>query len=531
VNAAAIAAALDQRKLDVLRYLLPAGRITGHEFCAGSLRGEEGKSLKVNINGKGCVWSDFATGDKGGDLLDLWAAVRCGGDIKAAMSESAEWLGVGGTASQTKAKPPGEPMQHPTLGKPVAFWAYYTADAKLIGYIARFNTPTKDDPRAKEFRTAQWRDGKWDWSKQFDKPRPLYRLPDLAANPSAPVLVVEGEKTAEAVHDIVPDYIGTTWPGGSGAVGQVDFAPLRGRDVVLWPDADERGFKAMATAAKLLAAIAGSVRMVEVPANAPPKWDIADRLPEGWSEDTIERLIAEARPVAVEHTAGTDDDLGVGEWDAGDDDYVIQPRGWLLGTSFCRGFISSLIADGAVGKTAVRYAQALAITSGRDITGEHVFVRGRVLIVTLEDDRNELRRRIHAAMLYHGITQAEIKGRLFLAAAGRKGWKLAVLDDNRAVVPSGLKDRLVATIKRRGIDLVILDPFVKTHACEESDNPQMDRVMDLLAEVAETHNIAVDTPHHTSKGPPEPGNASRGRGAGAIKCSPSGTVRQTGAIA
>ena len=113
MNAAAIAAALDQRKLDVLRYLLPAGRITGHEFCAGSLRGEEGKSLKVNINGKGCVWSDFATGDKGGDLLDLWAAVRCGGDIKAAMSESAEWLGVGGTASQTKAKPPGEPMQHP----------------------------------------------------------------------------------------------------------------------------------------------------------------------------------------------------------------------------------------------------------------------------------------------------------------------------------------------------------------------------------------------------------------------------------
>lgn len=46
-------------------------------------------------------------------------------------------------------------------------------------------------------------------------------------------------------------------------------------------------------------------------------------------------------------------------WDAGEDDRPIPPRGWLLGNSFCRRFVSSLIADGGVGKTAVRYAQYL----------------------------------------------------------------------------------------------------------------------------------------------------------------------------
>ena len=90
---------------------------------------------------------------------------------------------------------------------------------------------------------------------------------------------------------------------------------------------------------------------------------------------------------------------GLGEWDAGDDDEPIPPREWLLGTVFCRTFISSLLAEGGVGKTAVRIAQCLSLATGRPLTGERVFKRCRVLIVSLEDDRNELRRRVRAAML------------------------------------------------------------------------------------------------------------------------------------
>ena len=94
---------------------------------------------------------------------------------------------------------------------------------------------------------------------------------------------------------------------------------------------------------------------------------------------------------------------GLGEWDAGDDTELPPPRGWLLGNVFCRGFLSSLLADGGVGKTAVRYAQFLSLATGRALTGEHVFQRCRVLIVSLEDDDHELRRRILAARLHHNI--------------------------------------------------------------------------------------------------------------------------------
>ena len=41
--------------------------------------------------------------------------------------------------------------------------------------------------------------------------------------------------------------------------------------------------------------------------------------------------------------------------DAGDIDVTkIPPRGWLLGVSFCRKFISGLVAEGGGGKTAIR---------------------------------------------------------------------------------------------------------------------------------------------------------------------------------
>jgi len=56
--------------------LLPHGKRENHEWRAGSVDGDSGKSLGVHLAGsKAGVWQDFAAGH-GGDLLDLWAAVR-----------------------------------------------------------------------------------------------------------------------------------------------------------------------------------------------------------------------------------------------------------------------------------------------------------------------------------------------------------------------------------------------------------------------------------------------------------------------
>jgi hypothetical protein len=57
----------------------------------------------------------------------------------------------------------------------------------------------------------------------------------------------------------------------------------------------------------------------------------------------------------------------------------------------------------------------------------------------------------------------------------------------------------------------------RTHAVPENDNVLIDQVVQVLTNLATKHDIAIDTPHHTSKGPADPGNASRGRGASASK--------------
>jgi hypothetical protein len=207
---------------------------------------------------------------------------------------------------------------------------------------------------------------------------------------------------------------------------------------------------------------------------------------------------------------------GLGEWDAGDDVDPPPPRGWLLGNTFCRTFLSSVIGAGGSGKTALRYAQALSLATGRKLTDEHVFQRCRVLIVSLEDDANELRRRIRAARLHYKIPLSEVRGWLFLAAPGAKAGKLMTTDERRRAVIGKLGANLEATIIARKIDLVMLDPFVKSHSVEENLNSAIDGVAQMLTDLATKHNIAVDAPHHVRKGQMEAGDAEAGRGASAL---------------
>ena len=207
---------------------------------------------------------------------------------------------------------------------------------------------------------------------------------------------------------------------------------------------------------------------------------------------------------------------GLGECDAGDDTEPPPPRGWLLANTFSRKFISSLLADGGVGKTALRYVQYLSLVTGRSLTGEHVFQRARVLIISLEDDVEEVRRRIMAARLHHNISLSDVKGWLFYCAPGARVGKLMTTDRSGAH-RGRLAEYIEAVVIKRDIDLVAIDPFVKSHGVPENENSIIDDVMQILADLGNKHNIAIDVPHHISKGgTPEPGNANRGRGATAM---------------
>ena len=85
--------------------------------------------------------------------------------------------------------------------------------------------------------------------------RPLYGLHRLAANAASDVLIVEGEKAADAAKDLLPELIVTTWPNGAQSLLQVDWQPLTRRNIIIWPDNDAAG-NTPRTASSALARVA-----------------------------------------------------------------------------------------------------------------------------------------------------------------------------------------------------------------------------------------------------------------------------------
>jgi hypothetical protein len=203
--------------------------------------------------------------------------------------------------------------------------------------------------------------------------------------------------------------------------------------------------------------------------------------------------------------------------DAGDiDDETIEPREWVFGTRYCLGFISANIGNGGVGKTALGIVDGLSIAGGRSLTGEHLFRRENVLIVCLEDDKKEIKRRVKAAMQHHRIAPTEVKGRLFYCA--HKGEKMMARSPHGGDPVAGQLGSLIrAGTRRYGAKVVVVDPLVKAHALDENNNIDMDAVIDAFVALASEENIAIMLAHHTRKGPSDPGNADTGRGASAVK--------------
>jgi putative DNA primase/helicase len=212
-------------------------------------------------------------------------------------------------------------------------WAY-RFEGQLYGYVARFERIDSRGQLVKDTLPMTWcedtEDGRgghrWHW-KQWKEPRPLY-VPrgHLCEDPQGrPVVVVEGEKCAEAGHQLLGDEFDfVSWPGGCKVASMASWAWLMGRVVYLWPDCDAKrkaltraqreageeeaaqpllpapmqpGMRAMlGIGTELQAHQACTVHMVHIPAPGAVSdgWDIADAIAQGWDADKLRGVIRAA---------------------------------------------------------------------------------------------------------------------------------------------------------------------------------------------------------------------------------------------
>ncbi len=160
---------------------------------------------------------------------------------------------------------------HPKHGTPVARWCYRDVDGNTLGFICRWNEPGNTKKIILPQTFCRDPDGRREWRWQgFPAPRPLYGLDQLAQHPHAPVLIVEGEKAADAARELFSDMVVITWPHGAKSVSKADWRPLGERSVTIWPDADPEGQSAArAVARACVAAGTAEIRIVDLPSTLP----------------------------------------------------------------------------------------------------------------------------------------------------------------------------------------------------------------------------------------------------------------------
>lgn len=208
-----------------------------------------------------------------GSGMDLLMRLK-GWDFREAAKRVEQHLGLPPTLPPRSGRQPvaGDPVHAlapalpPTLPPTKGAEAHWVYSPEFI--VCRFP--------GKKIRPLTWDGSAWQWRAPKGA-RPLLYADKLRANPDAPVLVVEGEKTCDAAQLLFPKAVAITWSGGCKALGKSAWATLTGRKVILWPDNDAPGDQAMAELGQRLLKLPNTtVRIVANPTDAPEGWDLAD---------------------------------------------------------------------------------------------------------------------------------------------------------------------------------------------------------------------------------------------------------------
>ena len=301
-------------QLSTLIETYPEGIRRGNDFMLGSLRGERGQSLRINIdinspwflNGK-----DFESGDGVGGISKILKEGR-GWSIE----ETAEYFqdhlpqrfmpapeniikpnnpqNFQVTNTTAGFQQPEQKPVKPTIGPGTPFESEYTytdENGEVLVTVRKYfdKSETGDvildstgKPK-KQFR--QFMNGR----QGIPEPRPLYNIPNILTSDT--VIWVEGEKCADALSQL--GYAATCTIGGSGMLSEntaskFDFTPLRNKNVILWPDNDAAG-KRLAGIVEAQAKEAGakSTLMLQIPASKEEKWDAADAIEQEFNVDAF----------------------------------------------------------------------------------------------------------------------------------------------------------------------------------------------------------------------------------------------------
>jgi hypothetical protein len=370
--------------------------MNGHEFVVGNLNGTKGHSLSVGLkDGKIGVWSDFATGQKGGDLIELWQKARNLNFIDT-IKQIEDYLHL-----NTHTPPPKIlKTQKRELGRPTKTWHYKDTNNVIIATSTRYDYLDENGKPCKEFRPYDCIQKK----HTFPNSRPLYNIPGIKNEKH--VVLVEGEKCADALISLgIP---ATTAMGGALAPPQkTDWTAFAGKEVVIWPDNDETdpttginpGLVYAKNALEAIVKVGGRGIILDLPPTKPPKWDAADAVIEGFNVKEFVEAGFQALTACSPKPKVQLADWYLSRAYQGDP----PKREWLVNYTFPMAAVSIVAAAGGCGKSMLGLDLALKVSFDYkpglldpypEAFGNSVMQSGTAVVLSAEDDRDEVMRRI-----------------------------------------------------------------------------------------------------------------------------------------
>lgn len=165
-----------------------------------------------------------------------------------------------------------------------SIYEYKDKEGKLIGYCVRIsNNESKSVLPISYCKLGAKNSWRVKGFLSEDSSKPIYGLEKLSSSDS-PILIVEGEKTADAASKIFKGHIVISWLGGAKAASRVNWTCLKDREVYIWPDNDRAGIECGKLIMHKVGNISGSYRNIfmidTTKLGLPVKWDLADPIPE-----------------------------------------------------------------------------------------------------------------------------------------------------------------------------------------------------------------------------------------------------------
>jgi KaiC/GvpD/RAD55 family RecA-like ATPase len=197
------------------------------------------------------------------------------------------------------------------------------------------------------------------------------------------------------------------------------------------------------------------------------------------------------------------------------DPATLARRDWIYGKTLLRGAVTVTVGHGGSGKTILGITETTAMVSGRSLLGVQPERPMRVWYINLEETKEELERRFSATLRAYNLGPQDCGDRL-LVDGNEMQLSIAQSSRDGTVMDDDMVNAIVDQLTFYSVDVLIIDPFVSSHAVSENDNMAIDAVAKRWAQIAAQTHCAVHLIHHSRKTGGEEVTVEDSRGASAL---------------